>query len=230
MTCFETAGKRNSRHHRDQALKNTTKESAVLWLKCCPREPGWLATVCIALALAVSSLAPSPARAQEGDGEQVRETLGPYDIGVTITQSTGSVGPVHFIITLLNATTRQPVPDARVRIRTRNEGDGTGGWALALNNPRVAERYEANVNLETGGTWEISIEVSSAMGEVLLEIPPLEIRETAQSSAGGFVFAGVALVIVLGGVFVWWSIHRGQRKRAAMLIHGSLQEEVPPED
>ena len=72
--------------------------------------------------------------------------------------------------------------------------------------------------------------MSSAMGEVLLEIPPLEIRETARSSAGGFVFAGVALVIVLGGVFVWWRIRRGQRKRAAMLIHGSSQEEVPPED
>ena len=40
MTCFETAGKRNSRHHRDQALKNTTIEAAVLWLKCCTRCDG----------------------------------------------------------------------------------------------------------------------------------------------------------------------------------------------
>ena len=96
-------------------------------------EPRWLATVCIAFALAISTIVPSPARAEEGDGEQIRETLGPYEIGVTISQSTGSVGPVHLIITLLNATTRQPVPDAKVRIRTRNEEDGTGGWALALN-------------------------------------------------------------------------------------------------
>lgn len=189
-----------------------------------------MACVVLVVTLAAGTLAHKPARAQEGDGEQVRETVGPYEIGVTANPSTPAVGAVHIIITVLNATTRQPVADARVRIRTWNEGDGTGGWALALNNPRVPERYEANVNLQTGGTWEVSVEVSSAMGEVLLEIPPLEVRKRAQSSAAGFVFVGVSLVIVLGGVYVWWSIRRVQRKRTAKLTHGSSQEEVPPED
>ena len=193
---------------------------------------GWVAMAGFVLVVtfAVSTLVPSPALAQEDGREQVRETAGPYEIGVTIDPSTPSVGAVHIIITVLNATTRQPVPDARVRIRTRNEGDDTGGWALALNYPRVPERYEANVNLETGGTWDVSVEVSSAMGEVLLEIPPLEVRKRAQSSAAGFVFVGVSLVILLGGVYVWWSIRRVQRKRTAALTPGSSQEEVPPED
>ena len=70
-----------------------------------------MATVLIflVLTLAVGTLAPTPALAQEGDGEQVRETVGPYEIGVTTAPSTPSVGAVRFIITVLNAKTGQPV-------------------------------------------------------------------------------------------------------------------------
>ena len=167
----------------------------------------------LVLALAAMALDPVFVGAQHDDAERVEETVGPYKIGVTANRFAPYSGDVDFVITVLDATTEQPVPGAQVRIRTRNETNGNEGWAVAVNTRGTPEVYKADVKLETPGSWEASIEVSSQMGDATVALPSLEVQKTVRSSSAGFVYVGVSLVIVLGGVYVCWSIRRSQRKR-----------------
>ena len=184
------------------------------------RFPDYVATTrCILLtvALVTGLLTPKLAGAQEGSGDDIQVLAGPYKIRVASSVPVPAYsGDVYFIITVLDATTEQPVPGARVRILTSNVADGTEGWAWALSAPEAAERYQAKVTLETPGTWYVNVEVRSALGEVLIKLPPLELPRKIGSNAGGIVFAGVLVVLMLGGVYVWWSVRREQRRRVPL--------------
>ena len=186
-----------------------------------------MAYIALVIVLTLWIFALPPVHAQKDTEEQVSEIVGPYEIGVVTNPLTPTFGDVHFTITVLNASTRQPVPEAQVLIHTRSEADGTEGWALALNISRVPERYEATVKLGVPGTWTVNVEVASAIGVVLVEVLPLEVREPTGSTAGGLVFVGVSLVFVLGGMYVWWSVRR-LRKRAAQSRRESDHREQCP--
>lgn len=166
----------------------------------------------LVLVLAAVALDPISVDAQQGDAERAEKTVGPYKISVTANQFAPYSGDVDFVITVLDATTGQPVPGAQVLIRTRNDTNGKEGWAIALNTPGTPEVYKADVKLESAGTWIFSVEVSSELGKGLVEVATLEVS-TPRSSAAGYTYVGVSLVVVLGGVYVWWGIRRSQRKR-----------------
>ena len=183
------------------------------------------AGIILAFVLVAVALAPSPVRAQDGDGQQVIETAGPYEIGITTIPSNLTLGRVQFTITVLDAATRQPVSDARVRIWTAREGDQRR-WSLALNHPATPERYQSKVTLDDPGIWNVDVEVSSPLGDVLVAAPVVEIFETRPLTGGSFVFMGVFLVLILGAVYLWRSARRQRAKRAASLASQGQPEEV----
>ena len=164
--------------------------------------------------------------AQEGGKDQLWERAGPYDIGILERPSKFSVGKALFVISVLDAATGQPVPDARVALRARHEEEGTEGWAIGVNASGFRERYEALMNLDTAGSWEMSVEVDSSLGRVEIAIPPVEIPATKVYSSGTIVFYGVFIILVLGVAYVWWSARRQQKKR----LTGEADQgpEVPP--
>ena len=83
----------------------------------------------------------------------------------------------------------------------------------AFNTPQAPERYEADVNLEATGTWQVSVAVSSDLGDILVELLTVEVPKASGYTAGGFALVGVSVVMALGGGYVWWAIRREQRKR-----------------
>ena len=171
----------------------------------------------LALALAAGLLAPELAGAQESSRDEIQVVSGRYKINVVSGVPVPAYsGDVHFVITVLDSTTDQPVPGARVRILTSNQADGSEGWAFALNGPDAPERYLSEVKIGTPGTWDFKVEVSSALGEVIVELPPREVRKKIGSSAGGFVLAGVFLVLLFGGIYVVWTVRREQRRRISL--------------
>jgi len=169
------------------------------------------------LALVVWAIIATPVLAQEEGSKQFSGTVGPYEINVVETPSNLSLSQVQVGVTVLNAATGQPVPDARVVLRTKHEVEGTEGWALALNTPDAQERYQALMNLEPPGIWRVSVEISSSLGKVSVEAPPVAVSSGRNFSAGSFVFLGVSLVLVLGVLYLWWTIRREQQKHATEL-------------
>ena len=74
-------------------------------------------TIVLVFLLVIGQLMPAHVLAQESGEDQIREKAGPYEIWIVEKPSSRSVGQALFIISVLNVSTGQPVPDARVVVR-----------------------------------------------------------------------------------------------------------------
>ena len=118
--------------------------------------------------------------------------------------------------TLSSSWTEPPAVRCRtpgVVLLTRHAERGDEFRANALNSPVAPERYQARLSLDSPGTWLVSVEVTSSLGKIALEVGSLEVPATRRFSVGSIVFAGAFGVLILGGVYLWWSTRKLRRKR-----------------
>ena len=157
----------------------------------------------------IATLVPQP---EEYGVQRFRQIVGPYNIRVAIVQSGLSLGTTLVAVYVVEEATGQPIPDARVLLRTRHENEDTQGRATAHNTPQEPERYDAQMTLDASGDWQVTIEVASSLGTVAVEVPTLTVEATRRISGGTFVFIGVFLVIIGGAAYLWWSTQRRRRR------------------
>ena len=157
---------------------------------------------------------PGAALAQGVESEEFLGEAGPYEIRVSAVLSNLSIGQVQFYVTILEADTGMPVPDALVVLRSLHEEDGVEGWAAALNTPDTPDLFEARMSLRNSGIWQVSVDVGSSLGRVTVPVVSLEVPSPRHYSAGTLVFAGVFVVLALGGLYLWWSTRRARRQRS----------------
>jgi hypothetical protein len=181
-----------------------------------PRVKVVIACLTLAFLLAITSLSPIPAFAQQNDTEPYQIRAGPYRIDVIANPSTLSLGSVRYTVMVFNAENAQPVSDARVLVRARQQEECAEGWATALNSPVTPESYQAQIELDRSGTWLMSVEVISPLGRVEVEVPSQQVPQPRQSQAGGLVFASISGVLIIGAGYLVWSIRRAQQKREAI--------------
>ena len=158
---------------------------------------------------------PAVALAQEDSSQEFQVQAGAYRITVIADPSRLSLGTVLYTITVVNSENAEPVSDARVTINTSSEAEDIVGWAAALHRPSSPGTYEATVQLDAGGTWRSSVEVSSSLGRVEVEVPPLTIPQARQTRSGSLVFLGVFLAILLGVAYLIWSSRKAIKAREA---------------
>lgn len=176
------------------------------------------------LGVAYWALLPSLARAQGTDVQRFRETAGAYEISMALVQSSLSLGTTLLAITVVEAANGQPVPDARVVLKSRQEAGDGELKSIALNTPSNPDRYDAMVNLDAPGTWNLAVEVDSSLGRVSVEMAQLEVPETRSVTGGTYVFIGVFIVLIAGVAYVWWSAQRARRRRDQQGGGGAQQE------
>ena len=166
---------------------------------------------------------PAAPAVQPDDGGVLRfqQIVGPYEIRVALVQSSLSLGTTLVAVYVVDKSTCQPVPDARVLLLTRHEDEDNQGRATAHNTPGELERYDAQMTLEASGEWNLTIEVASDLGTVAVEVPTLTVEAGRQFSGGTYVFIGVFAVIIAGAAYLWWSSQRRRRR---------LGERDPPGD
>ena len=152
------------------------------------------------------------AQPEEDGVQRFRQIVGPYNIRVALVQSGLSLGTTLMAVYVVEESTGKPISDVRVLLRTRHEDEDTQGRATAHNTPQEPERYDAQMTLDAPGTWLVTVEVTSALGTVAVEVPPLTVEEARRISGGTFVYIGVFLVIITGAVYVWWSTQRRRRR------------------
>ena len=165
------------------------------------------------LVLAYWALSPTLAQAQDTDVQRYREIAGAYEISMAVVQSSLSLGTTLLAITVVEASNGQPVPDARVLLKSRHEAGDGEITSIAHNAPNNPDRYDAVVDLDAPGTWHLAVEIDSSLGRVSAEMAQLEVPETRKITGGTFVFIGVFAVLIAGVVYVWWSTQRGRRRR-----------------
>lgn len=165
------------------------------------------------LVLAYWALFPSVALSQGTDVQRYREIAGAYEIRMAVVQSSLSLGTTLLAITIVEASNGQPIPDARVFLKSRHEGGDGEITSIAHNAPNNPDRYDAVVTLDSPGTWYMAVEVDSSLGRVSVEMAQLEVPETRKITGGTFVFIGVFSVLIAGVAYVWWSTKRDRRRR-----------------
>lgn len=163
--------------------------------------------------LAYWALFPTLVRSQDTDVQRYQEIAGAYEISMALVQSRLSLGTTILAITVVEASIGQPVPDARVLLKSRHEEGDEEITSIAHNTPGNPDRYDAAVDLDSPGTWHMSVEVDSSLGRVSVEMAQLHVPETRRVTGGTFVFIGVFAVIIAGAAYLWWSAQRGRRRR-----------------
>ncbi len=158
---------------------------------------------------------PGAALAQEDRAQEIRVQAGAYWISVIADPSRLSLGTVLYTINVVDSENGQPVSDALVTINTRSQVEDIPGWAAALHRPSNPGTYEATLQLEAGGTWRSSVEVSSSLGRVEVDVPPLTIPQPRQTRSGSLVFFGAFLAILSGVAYLVWSSRKAIKAREA---------------
>ena len=176
-------------------------------------------SVLIALALTVLAVLPWPATppvlAQDREAMKIRQTAGPYEVGVLMESSNLSLGRVRFIITVEDQASGEPVTGANIVIRTKHQADGTEGWASAFTVPRFP------------GAYLISIEIEGPLGKGTALVESLQIPDVRRFTSGSFVFLGMLLIMVAGATYVWWSATREKKRRASLAISADGRADGP---
>ncbi len=158
----------------------------------------------------LAGMRPTLAAAQ-GQGSEVQrfqQVAGPYEISAAVVQSGLSLGTTLFAITVVDAVTGLPIPDAKVFLLIKHDDSGQEARGSAHNTPANPDRYDAQMDLDSPGLWRITVDVESSKGKVAVEMMRLAVPATRRITGGTFVFIGVFGVIIAGAAYLWWSTQR----------------------
>lgn len=159
---------------------------------------------------------PGPTQGQDivgQDSHRSESTAGPYAV-VVDAKSLPSLQSVQFFIRVTQVSTGTPAEDLTVTILTTWSGGDETGENVALS-PNVPGLYTATLQFDPG-RWETTI---------LLEPPTggsygadgfvFDVPEPTNDSAAGYVFLGVAVVLIGGAGYLTWRVRQNQKARAA---------------
>ena len=138
----------------------------------------------------------------------VRE--GPYLFRVGILPGSPKVGNLHLSVRIQSAEGDDIIHDGRMIIQATGPEPGmTAGPVKATNRPDNPQVFDADITMTALGTWTMTLETDSELGEATLVVP-LQVTE-----AGGFnllIVAVIAVVVLAVGALGWSQLK--QRKRA----------------
>lgn len=158
----------------------------------------------IAAATALSVAGVAMAQEDEAARELLHETSRTFDIRLQVEPAEVLAGVVHFVVVVLAAGDSTPVEGAVVNIVATDPG-GSAVQSRAVSTPRNPGVYEANLVLEPGGLWTISLDVTvegvgSASHEVSLSVAELDL---SAGLAGTALWLLTTVTLVVGGMYLW---------------------------
>ncbi len=146
------------------------------------------------------------------DSRRVETNTGPYTV-VVDAQTLPSLQSVQFLIRISETSTGAPAEDLTVSVLTTWSESDEAGENIALS-PNVPGLYTATLQFEPG-RWETTILIEPPTGGsygadgFVFDVPI-----PTSDSAAGFVFIGVAIVLIAGAGYLTWRIRQNQKARA----------------
>ena len=137
------------------------------------------------------------------------EKVGPYLFRVGILPGNPKVGNLHLSVLIQAAEGDDVIENGQIIIQATGPEPGMiAGPVLATNAPLNPQVFDADINLTALGSWAMTLETVSELGEATLEVP-LQVTE-----AEGFnlLIVVVIAVVVLAIAALRWSQMK-ERKR-----------------
>ena len=146
------------------------------------------------------------------DSRRSESEAGPYTV-VADAQTLPSLQSVQFFIRVTETSTAAPAEDLTVTILTTWSGSDDTGENIALS-PNVPGLYTATLKFDPG-RWETTILIEPPSGGTYgADGFVFDVPEPTGDSAAGFVFMGVAVVLIAGAAYLTWRIRQNQKARA----------------
>ena len=164
-----------------------------------------------------ASAAPVSAQVHTESIEIFRGQSDFYEVAVTVFPRVPIVGPVHFSVEVLDATTMNTVTDARVLLVVHDEDDVPTIQTLVLNTPLAPDSYEGSLTFELPARYTLRVDVDSpTLGTATFRLP-LTVRQGTpiENPQGTWIFLVVVAALVGGTVYVVFSAKKAQRRRSA---------------
>ena len=165
-------------------------------------------TVALALSLLASPVLPAAVQANGASTIIMDRVQGPYRVVVGIIPARPVIPQTHLAIQVFDAADERLLRDTDVQLRVTATGpSGAPGFGpqLALNEQSL-RYFEIDVPFSVIGPWDVSLSVSSDLGdeEFALNLAVEEPRAQIQ----WLWIAGVMLAIVAVGVWTWLTLQR----------------------
>ena len=157
-----------------------------------------------------------PAHAQTDEGpppddslQIFRETQGPYDVAIRVQPPQTIVGPIHIVITVLDAETSSPIDRASVTIVAENPDGEFVAEIRAFSTPAVPEDYHLDLTVLFSGVWLLDVEVrKEGLGAATFKAPLLVREPPLPPGQAGSVLWIVVFASLIGGVLYLWNRSR----------------------
>ena len=169
----------------------------------------------LGIALLISTVVASPLRPDHVSANGATrlivndEVQGPYRFRVGILPGSPKIGNLHLSVLIQPAEGNDVIEDGQMIIQATGPEPGmTAGPVQATNAPLNPQVFDADITMTALGTWTMTLETVSELGEATLVVP-LQVTE-----AGGFnlLIVVVIVAVVLAIASLAWSQIK-QRKR-----------------
>lgn len=166
-----------------------------------------LTAVLLAVAVGIAH-----AQTDEGFDQLFNTVAGPFDIAVSLVPPAPQVGFVNVALKPSLAGTGEAVTDARVLLVAEEELGSPVFEVVAVNTPDSPRVYRANMKFEEAGNWVLHVQLdSTSHGQADFRAPVVVLPQPIKPGAeGGWVFLGVFIVLLAGGLYVVRSIRKAQ--------------------
>ena len=145
------------------------------------------------------------------DSRRAESVAGPYSV-VVDAQTLPSLQSVQFFIRITETSTAAPAEDLTVTVLTTWSESEDTGENIALS-PNVPGLYTATLKFDPG-RWETTILIEPPSGGSYgADGFTFNVPEPTSDAAAGFVFIGVAVILIVGAGYLTWRIRRNQRAR-----------------
>mgnify|MGYP001808662954 FL=1 len=177
------------------------------------RNVGLAVTIMALLLIAPLSSVAAQQEEPIGADRGVNVIAGPHAVRVVVINSNLAAGFLQIALFITDSNTRETVSDARVILKANNDGQDYEGWGTAHNSPANPQRYDARMNLGSTGEWTIDVDVKSSLGQGATNALTLEVPALNRYTDGSLVFFGIFAVMMLGVIYIIWSVKRDNRRR-----------------
>ena len=134
---------------------------------------------------------------------------GPYQFRVGILPGNPKVGNLHLSILVQDAEAGKTVTDATVMVMATGPMGAAGvGPVPAVNTPQNPQFYDVDIPLDTEGSWTITLETNSRLGEASLAVS----LEVTRADGLNLVWPAAGAAAVLALAFWTWKRTRPRRR------------------
>lgn len=140
----------------------------------------------------------------EGERELFREIVEPFELALSVEPAEVVAGFIHLSVTVLVAGESTPVVGAVVNI-VATASDGSALQSRAVSEPSRPGIYDANLSMEPGGLWTITVEVSKdGLGTVSHEVSlTVGVLPLSAGLVGSLLWFLTTAALVGGGMYLW---------------------------